>query len=72
MSKLPYPSEETKIERWPLLVRRARALRGRERRYDEHLDLDSSVRVHPSVDRAGDWIEQASESAACDVREVGP
>lgn len=64
---LPYPSEQTKTARLPLLIRRARALRQREQRYDEHQDLDSSVREYPGIDRAGDWIEQASGSAACDI-----
>lgn len=67
MSRLPYPTEETKIARWPLLVRRARAMQRREQHYSEHLDRGPAARKYSGTDRAGDWIEQACESAACDI-----
>lgn len=76
---LPYPSNETKAVRLPLIIERAEVLAERAvgRRVRAH--RNSGRGLPPGIlaeehtpSRSGDWIDLVSESAACDVREVGP
>ena len=79
---LPYPANETKALRLSLIAERAEALAERatdravERRLRAHRNsgrgrppsIAAEEHVHS---RPRDWIDLASESVACSVREVG-